>query len=225
MNKIISKVLKPSINDRVCYCRVPISRKIMGTGARDSEILINSGIPKSMSDLSFHLSSGTYSLDSTLANKKDYCASFSTTQLLQLLPSTFNHEGTLFGIMLHPGEIDGFGRRSLVGIVINMSKIKNFKDLVFIPHPIAGEAQKLPLYLAKEYAEAKQAKMNFENGYGISVIFGSMFYSNGIDTYEVGILKDGILCYATPITDDVIGYITADEVTDIMRKIQELPID
>lgn len=99
-----------------------------------------------------------------------------------------------------------------------MSKIKNFKDLVFIPHPIAGEAQKLPLYLAKEYAEAKQAKMNFENGYGISVIFGSMFYSNGIDTYEVGILKDGILCYATPITDDVIGYITADEVTDIMRK-------
>ena len=71
-----------------------------------------------------------------------------------------------------------------------MSKIKNFKDLVFIPHPIAGEAQKLPLYLAKEYAEAKQAKMNFENGYGISVIFGSMFYSNGIDTYEVGILKD-----------------------------------
>lgn len=73
----------------------------------------------------------------------------------------------------------------------NMSKIKNFKDLVFIPHPIAGEAQKLPLYLAKEYAEAKQAKMNFENGYGISVIFGSMFYSNGIDTYEVGILKDG----------------------------------
>ena len=71
----------------------------------------------------------------------------------------------------------------------------------------------------------KQAKMNFENGYGISVIFGSMFYSNGIDTYEVGILKDGILCYATPITDDVIGYITADEVTDIMRKIQELPID
>ena len=36
-----------------------------------------------------------------------------------------------------------------------MSKIKNFKDLVFIPHPIAGEAQKLPLYLAKEYAEAK----------------------------------------------------------------------
>jgi hypothetical protein len=106
----------------------------MGTGARDSEILINSGIPKSMSDLSFHLSSGTYSLDSTLANKKDYCASFSTTQLLQLLPSTFNHEGTLFGIMLHPGEIDGFGRRSLVGIVINMESGEPTEE--FHGHPV-----------------------------------------------------------------------------------------
>nr|DAO27812.1 MAG TPA: hypothetical protein [Caudoviricetes sp.] len=134
MNKIISKVLKPSINDRVCYCRVPISRKIMGTGARDSEILINSGIPKSMSDLSFHLSSGTYSLDSTLANKKDYCASFSTTRLLQLLPSTFNREGTLFGIMLHPGEIDGFGRRSLVEIVINMESGEPTEE--FYGHPV-----------------------------------------------------------------------------------------
>lgn len=106
-----------------------------------------------------------------------------------------------------------------------MSKIKNFKDLVFIPYLIAEEAQKLPLYLAKKYAESKQAKMDFENGYGISVLFGSMFNSNGIDTYEVGILKDGTLCYDTPITNTVIGYITADEVTDIMRKIQELPID
>lgn len=106
-----------------------------------------------------------------------------------------------------------------------MSQIKNFKDLVFIPHPIAKEAQKLPLYFAEEYAKSKQAKMDFENGYGISVLFGSIFYSNGIDTYEVGILKDGSLCYDTPITNDVIGYITADEVTDIMRKIQELPID
>lgn len=105
-----------------------------------------------------------------------------------------------------------------------MSKIKDFKDLVFIPHPIAREAQKVHLYLAEKYAESKQAKMSFDNGYGISVLFGSMFYSNGIDTYEVGILKNGALCYTTPITNDVIGYITEEEVTDIMRKIQELPI-
>lgn len=102
--------------------------------------------------------------------------------------------------------------------------MKIINDLVFNPHPMAEEADKLPLYLREKYALSKQAKMNFENGYGVSVLLGSMFYSNGIDTYEVGILKNGSLCYDTPITNDVIGYITADEVNEIMRKIQELPI-
>lgn len=105
----------------------------------------------------------------------------------------------------------------------DMSEIKQFK-LVFNPHPLAKEAEKLPNYLRGEYAESKQAKMFFENGYGISVLFGSMFYSNGVDSYEVGVLKGGTLCYDTPITNDVIGYIPAAEVSDIMRKIQELPI-
>lgn len=105
----------------------------------------------------------------------------------------------------------------------DMSEIKQFKDLVFNPHPLAKEAEKLPNYLRGEYAESKQAKMFFENGYGISVLFGSMFYSNGVDSYEVGVLKGGTLCYDTPITNDVIGYIPAAEVSDIMRKIQELP--
>jgi hypothetical protein len=105
----------------------------------------------------------------------------------------------------------------------DMSEIKQFKDLVFNPHPLAKEAEKLPNYLRREYAESKHAKMFFENGYGISVLFGSMFYSNGVDSYEVGVLKGGTLCYDTPITNNVIGYIPAAEVSDIMRKIQELP--
>lgn len=41
------------------------------------------------------------------------------------------------------------------------------------------------------YDKARQAIMEFENGYGVSVLFGEAFYSNGIDTYEVAILKDG----------------------------------
>ncbi len=64
--------------------------------------------------------------------------------------------------------------------------------------------------------------MEFENGYGVSVVSGDLFYSNGIDTYEVGILKDGILCCDTYITDDVLGYQNEEEVTEIMRKVQEL---
>lgn len=88
--------------------------------------------------------------------------------------------------------------------------MKTFKDLVFNPHP-------------NPFACGTQAKLDFDNGYSISVIFGHYFYSNGIDTYEIGILKNGILCYDTPITDDVIGYVDAEEVTNIMKQIQELP--
>lgn len=103
-----------------------------------------------------------------------------------------------------------------------MGKIKTFEDLVFNPHSVSKEACNLPVSIRKEWMEAKHAVMRFDNGYGISVVKGNMFYSNGIDTYEVGILKEGVLCYDTPITDDVIGYVNADEVSNIMKQIQEL---
>lgn len=62
--------------------------------------------------------------------------------------------------------------------------------------------------------------MEFKNGYGVSVLFGEAFYSNGIDTYEVAILKDGSLCYTTPLTDDVLGNQTREEVDEILKEIQ-----
>ena len=68
----------------------------------------------------------------------------------------------------------------------------------------------------------KQATMNFENDYGVSALLGSAFYSNGVDTYEIGILyKDG-LTYDTDITEDILGYQTQTEVTEIMKRVQEL---
>lgn len=70
------------------------------------------------------------------------------------------------------------------------------------------------------YDKARQAIMEFENGYGVFVLFGEAFYSNGIDTYEVAILKDGCLCYTTPLTDDVLGNQTRDEVDEILKEIQ-----
>ena len=68
-----------------------------------------------------------------------------------------------------------------------------------------------------------QAIMEFNNGYGVSVLFGNMAYSNGIDTYELAVLENGYLCYDTPITDDVLGYITEEEVSKVMEKVQKLP--
>ena len=89
--------------------------------------------------------------------------------------------------------------------------MKTFRSLIFKPHSIGIDH------------DAKKAFCKFDNGYGVSVVFGDMFYSNGIDTYELAIFKGDEICYDTDITDDVMGYLTNLEVTEIMKKVQELP--
>jgi hypothetical protein len=72
-------------------------------------------------------------------------------------------------------------------------------------------------------AMGTQACAYFDNGYGVSVITGSMFYTNPNTPYEVAILKEGVgITYDTHITDDVLGWQTASEVSEIMRQVQEL---
>lgn len=84
--------------------------------------------------------------------------------------------------------------------------MKTFEDLEFKPHSVAGT----------------YARMYFDNEYGVSVICGSMFYSNGINTYELAVLYKDSITYNTDITNDVIGHLSADKVTDIMIKVQKL---
>lgn len=93
--------------------------------------------------------------------------------------------------------------------------MKTFKDLQFEKHSIAESG-------IERYQNAKHAELNFENYYGVSVIFGNCFYSNGIDTYELAILYKGKLSYKSGITDDVICYLSEEEVSEIMIKVQQL---
>lgn len=106
----------------------------MGTGARDSEILINAGIPESLMDIAYNLETGAYSLDNTLAKNEGYCGAFSTTILLQLLPASFSRDGAKFGIMLYPDKSDGFGRSSLVGVIVNIDSGEPVEE--FHGHPV-----------------------------------------------------------------------------------------
>jgi hypothetical protein len=77
----------------------------------------------------------------------------------------------------------------------------------------------------RKHGMGQQAKMQFDNGFGVSVLLGDMFYSNGVDTYEVGILdKAGDLTYSSGITEDVIGRVSSDEVTKIMKQVQKLKV-
>lgn len=67
--------------------------------------------------------------------------------------------------------------------------------------------------------EITRLRSNFSNGYGISVVQGLNTYS-GEGTYEVAVLKDNKLCCSTPITDDVIGWVSEEEINEIMEELQ-----
>lgn len=63
----------------------------------------------------------------------------------------------------------------------------------------------------------------FENGFGVSVIKHKYSYGGPDGLYELAILdSDGEITYDTPITDDVIGYLTEEGVTQLMTEIQLL---
>ncbi len=65
----------------------------------------------------------------------------------------------------------------------------------------------------------------FENGYGVSVIRSSFSYGGKNGFYEIAVLNtNGDLCYDTPITDNVIGWLDETGVSDVMHQEQELPI-
>ena len=65
--------------------------------------------------------------------------------------------------------------------------------------------------------------IGFKNGYEGSIITGAFAKGNVNFPYELAVLKDGHICYDTPIAHDVIGHLTADEVGEILAKIEALP--
>ena len=88
-------------------------------------------------------------------------------------------------------------------------KTPTIDDLDWIPHPsgLGGE----------------QARIDFDNGYGLSVLrggSGTWYTRDG--TYEVAVMKDGDVCYSTPITEDVLGYVSAEVVNDVIQRVMEL---
>ena len=67
------------------------------------------------------------------------------------------------------------------------------------------------------------ARIMFDNGYGASVIIGPHTYGGEDGLYELGVLgKDKKLTYDTPVTEDVEGYLSEAQVTDLLIKIQQL---
>jgi hypothetical protein len=87
--------------------------------------------------------------------------------------------------------------------------MKQFKDLEFVKHP--------------SHIEGVQARIQFDNGYGASVVKTPYTYGGDRGLYELAVLdSEGHLTYATSVTDDVIGYLRPEDVTDVLAKIQQL---
>ena len=77
-----------------------------------------------------------------------------------------------------------------------------------------------------------QKLYRFANGYGASVVQFCYSYGGPEGKWELAVLKydgdgedDCEITYDTPITDDVVGYLSDDEVDDILEWIEMLPTD
>ena len=67
------------------------------------------------------------------------------------------------------------------------------------------------------------ARVMFDNGYGASVVVGPYTYGGEDGLYELAVLgSDGKLTYDTPVTGDVEGYLSEDDVTKLLEQIQKL---
>jgi hypothetical protein len=88
--------------------------------------------------------------------------------------------------------------------------MKKFEDLDFIK-------------LDDGFMKGVKCRMMFENGFGVSVVSHTYSYGGKDGLFEIAVLdEDGALTYNTPVTNDVVGYLTPDEVTEIMEEVQKL---
>jgi hypothetical protein len=106
-------------------------------------------------------------------------------------------------------------------------RYKLFNDLTFMEHPCTAALKIMPVELRgndfiKEFYNATKASIEYKNGYGNSILFGSLFYSNGVDNYELAVTYNDGMDFSTPLTDDVVGYAPASVVELYMIATQRL---
>ena len=87
--------------------------------------------------------------------------------------------------------------------------MKTFKDIVFKTNPMGADFGIV-------------SRTQFDNGYEVSVVKSEYTYGGKDGLYELAIFKDDEICYDTPITNDVLGYLSDKDVTEVLIKIQQL---
>lgn len=83
-----------------------------------------------------------------------------------------------------------------------------FEELNFQQHPMGM---------------GKQCVVQFSNGYGASIVQGPHTYGGNNGLYELAVFgKDGNITYDTPITDDVLGYLSEQDLEKTLLDIKNL---
>ena len=89
--------------------------------------------------------------------------------------------------------------------------MKTFNDLQFKEHPRGAVYGGII------------SRIIFDNGYGATVVQGPHSYGGSDGLYELAVVgKNDEICYDTPVTGDVEGYLSETQVTDLLIKIQQL---
>jgi hypothetical protein len=90
----------------------------------------------------------------------------------------------------------------------NNFDVTTFQELNFQDHPMGI---------------GKQCIVQFPNGYGASIVQGPHTYGGDKGLYELAVFdKDGQITYDTPITNDVLGYLSEQEVEKTLFDIKNL---
>lgn len=66
-------------------------------------------------------------------------------------------------------------------------------------------------------------RFHFPNGYGADVAIGPHTYGGVQGLFELAVLKGDSITYKTPITNDVEGWLTKEDVAKLLAKIEALP--
>lgn len=81
-------------------------------------------------------------------------------------------------------------------------------------------------FSSKKLHGGRQMKIFFMNGYGASIVRHRFSYGNESGLFDSAVLRgdriNSDIAYDTPITDNVLGHLSEEEVFSYLRKIKDL---
>lgn len=86
----------------------------------------------------------------------------------------------------------------------------------FMDHPMFESYEIRPANFC--HTERQQWIFATRHGLEVSVTRGSTTFGGSQGLFELAILKDGRCCYTTPITSDVLGYLSESEVLETLYR-------